>query len=75
MKPTIAVMLGDTGGKAGAAHGHSEPDADTDASGGDSTEEAVQEEMGTAVAEALSNKDPKALYRAICDIVKYENGG
>jgi hypothetical protein len=74
VKPTIAVMLGGSGGKAGAGHGHSEPDdGDTDTS--DSTDEAVEEELGTAVAEALSAKDPVALYRAICDIVKYENGG
>jgi len=68
MKPSVAVMIG-SGGKAGADHEHMEPDAD-DASS--STEESVQEELGTAVAEALSAKDPKALYRAICDIVKYE---
>ncbi len=71
MKPTIAVMIG---GKPGKDHGPSEPAPDSDdegmSEGGE--EDTVKEELGTAVAEALASKDPKALYQAICDIVRYE---
>lgn len=76
MKPSIAVMIGSGPGKGGADHGdHMEPDADESGGASDSdTDDAVQEEMGNAVAEAMNSGDMKGLYRAICDIVKYERG-
>lgn len=66
MKDAIAIMLG--------KHGSSDS-SDSDEGPGDeresSADESTKEELGTAVAEALSNKDPKALYNAIEQIAKY----
>ena len=68
MKPTIAVMLGEGKGK----HGSDDEDYSSNGGDDDAAESAAHEEMGNAVAEALSAKDPKALYDAICAIVRYE---
>lgn len=73
VKPSIAVMIGASPGK--GMHGHGEPDSDeptTEDGASDGGDASLEEEMGGAVQDAINSNDPRALYRAICDIVKYE---